>query len=509
MTNVTGDFWRKLFKNVNVDQNEFKKVLPAKRFRRGIKYEDIKYIFIKSSRIGKSLTHIKFDKNYGFEYYPSVENEVDPERDNLKYLKCFVNLRAIAFSKPFKIKREIYFLRSVKKLEYFNGCVETDNLYTNIITDKFTKLKILILTHHYHLLPDSFVNYVNLTYLKLDIGNQNVDCLSRLINLTYLELKDQFNQPIDFISSIRKLKHLKFGKDFNQPIDALSGLASLIYLKFGDYFNQPIDPLFNLTELQFLGFGLCFDQKIDIIANLTKLEHLDLGYFVPEATDDVVSVISKLDNIKYIDICIWLFRSLSDIRNLRNIKSLKGVKLRIYDSSDIVRAISVISKLGSLEFHYLYNEPIDNLSRLKLQNLKNLKFNKCFNQPINALAHLTSLKSIEFGDNFNQPIDALAHLKSLEFVKFGNNFDQPIEQLSALGNLKYIEFGEMFNQSINILGTLGKLQTVIINSPYTSAPSNNIIPPNELRHKFKCHNHIPGSNFEPYDYLDYPTDNEE
>ena len=107
--------------------------------------------------------------------------------------------------------------------------------------------------------------------------------------------------------------------------------------------------------------------------------------------------------------------------------------------------------LKTLKIDEKFNQPID-----ALHNLKTLKIDGCnginFNQPIDTLYNLETLH-LDFRFDFNQSIDTLKKLKTLILNK---NFNQPID---ALQNLETLKISHDFNQPINI----GNSELVTIN----------------------------------------------
>lgn len=103
--------------------------------------------------------------------------------------------------------------------------------------------------------------------------------LSRLTNLTYLDLGLSYNHPIlvgALPASIQVL-HFDLHADFDSPIEPYSLPASLTTLEFGRYFDQPLEVGTLPESLQSLHFGRHFNQRLPVGLLPATLQSLSFG----------------------------------------------------------------------------------------------------------------------------------------------------------------------------------------------------------------------------------------
>lgn len=92
-----------------------------------------------------------------------------------------------------------------------------------------------------------------------------------------------------------------------------------------------------------------------------------------------------------------------------------------------------------MEYLYLNNNDISELSQLKHYNLNNLKALSVANNKISdlsAIKTLTKLESLQLNDNNIRNIEPIAYLKRLKSLNFSNNQIKDISVLQELSNLQ-------------------------------------------------------------------------
>ena len=108
------------------------------------------------------------------------------------------------------------------------------------------------------------------------ITSENLETVSNFVNLTYLNLSNNFIEEIDMLSNLVKLKYL-----------------NLYYNKVHDL--RPLESLVNLTFLD-LGFNEIFEYFS--LKLLTSLIDLDISYNC-DIDPEVLECLKKIENIKY------------------------------------------------------------------------------------------------------------------------------------------------------------------------------------------------------------------
>jgi hypothetical protein len=112
--------------------------------------------------------------------------------------------------------------------------------------------------------------------------------------------------------------------------------------------------------------------------------------------------------------------------------------------------------------HYMYVDIDDNTMILNTQknypSLKEIIFNRNFNETITTNIFSSSLSKITFGTFFNQSITKGVLPSGLLSLEFGNYFNQPIEDAFP-NSLTELSFGYYFNQKFDgtLLNNLTKL----------------------------------------------------
>lgn len=136
---------------------------------------------------------------------------------------------------------------------------------------------------------------INLTYLNLN-GNQitNIDVLSNLENLTELLLCNNQISDISILSNLTNLTKLNISINNITDINALSSLTNLTDLDIWNNEISDISPLSNLKSLTTLSINKNEIEDISCLSSLKNLKYLHLG------DNDITNIdaIAELTNLK-------------------------------------------------------------------------------------------------------------------------------------------------------------------------------------------------------------------
>jgi Leucine-rich repeat (LRR) protein len=253
------------------------------------------------------------------------------------------------------------------------------------------------------------------------------------------------HEPID--SRISRLVNLKelYIEDFNlsnlslpPEIINLKTLES-ISLQFSKELSQIPDIIFKIESLKRISTaGLRGITSIsDEIRNLNALTNATLGFELKHIPKGLLSMKSVLG----LDLCIGDIENPSAISEnygdgLINLgvlnlitKNLKDIPYQLFKSTKY-NSISISCNDGSGELNFNYPK-LENLTRLKLSNFKNLD---------SRIADLTNLKTLDvFG--FKGDLIGLnfSNLKTLEFLELNNSYiTQLPENIAGAINLRRI-----------------------------------------------------------------------
>ncbi|MEJ9411417.1 leucine-rich repeat domain-containing protein, partial [Schinkia azotoformans] len=233
------------------------------------------------------------------------------------------------------------------------------------------------------------------------IGENNIDDLSPLTNLTNLELLNASYNQIEDVTLINLLKQLI-------ELDLSNNL-----IKFNSFslFNA------NMGEENFSTMSIS-----NPFSKLKKLKVLDLSN--NQITD--ISNLSELTNIEELKLSENKIQDISALNQLTNLTAL-GIP---YNEISNINSLSELTKLKYLDLSY---NQIDDLS--SLSNLINLSELALYNNNIydvNPLSNLINLNTLFLSDNnikLSQPLSYLTNLKILHIS------DNPISDSQALDKL--------------------------------------------------------------------------
>lgn len=283
------------------------------------------------------------------------------------------------------------------------------NIINKNTTDNDTVKIIFNSTKSYN--KQKFEKMINTKIVEL--GN-NIDTpvdFTKLINLIEITIGKVFNSNLVLPDSVekiichdysifnfkiknypKKLKYLKFGICFNQPVDNLPD--KLEYLKFGDNFNQPIKNL--PDKLEYLYLGQCFNHDLDFLPeSVITLEFYYHSMFFSKSLDNLpISLKSLLlsstvydNNNKLSVITTNYYNNLPDnisflrISNLKNISKFpkKINKLIIINSDEFFNIINIDNhdKINEIEIHFIEMNIFDvffsikNIKKMTISSLHN------------------------------------------------------------------------------------------------------------------------------------------
>ncbi|MDD3818297.1 MAG: CotH kinase family protein [Actinomycetota bacterium] len=374
---------------------------------------------------------------------------------NISPLKNLISLKELNLRENNVV--DISALAELKELEYLN--IHSNREIESIapIAD-LTNLKTLIMRNvNIRNEVELLKNLKNLE--RLNIRNCDIPDISFIAGLTKLkELDLRYNNDVVDISALSNLKELEYLDLYsNKYVESIAPIADLANLKTliieNLYRINDIELLGNLKNLQILDMHDCRVQDISFISRLTNLKELNLSY--NNARD--FSPLGNLNNLEILDLSST---GITDLSSLKNVTSLKELDLR--DNSGI-KDISALSNLKELEYLNLNSSkgvesiaPITNLTNLKtlilrnvnvgdevnlLKNLKNLErlnIRNCNIPDISFVTGLTKLKELKLRDNIRiKDISALSNLKEMEYLNIhSNNKIESIAPITNLTNLK-------------------------------------------------------------------------
>ncbi|MEY8762579.1 MULTISPECIES: leucine-rich repeat domain-containing protein [Clostridium] len=314
---------------------------------------------------------------------------------------------------------------------------------------------------------------LNLQTLSLDSGQFiNTSGLKDLKNLKELDLSGNgwnINSDLSELEDLTKLQILKLGATKLKSTSVLSQLKDLRYL---DLSNNPIN------------------DDLEGLEGLTNLQTLLLNKNFQWGTDDKISDISALSNLKDLTTLDLSYNQISDISSLSGLKNLQSLNLQNNKVSNITplkdylsalklldlmgNQITDISGLEGLSALTTLNlcgneiEKIDEADELKgLTSLTDLNLNGNKLVDISGLSELESLKSLELNDNPISDITPLSGLTGLQSLSLSNTQLDNIDVLENLTNLQLLDLRQGNGKklkNISALSNLTKLQSLFLYS---------------------------------------------
>ena len=266
------------------------------------------------------------------------------------------------------------------------------------------------------------INLIN----EIEIENHsNIDysCLCEFINLKILTFETD-KTDLSFFENIQKLEKLTIYINSTPEFD--------YHNKYYDKDFNILNQLSKLTNLKSLNLTRTVFNNISKLTNLTNLEELNLSKCISKSG---YFYLSKLKSLKKLNL------SEAELNNIIWIKDL--VELTELDLSNNLN-ISDFSSLSEL----------NKLKKLKIENIYSLSGNK-FNINLNFLKNLVNLEYLNInGCNTNTHLP-ISHLTKLKILKIRDNDLKDITFLETLTNLYWLDIS--YNRDIMDYFSISKL----------------------------------------------------
>lgn len=209
------------------------------------------------------------------------------------------------------------------------------------------------------------------------------------------------------------------------------------------------------------------------IREITEKTVMDLSN-IPFLDD--IKPLSKLSDLKYLDISNTIVEDLSPLRSLGNlehviisntsIENLEGLqysfnlKILFVDNTPLL-TVEEIRNLESLEVLSLRNTGVENIEPLKnLTNLKELYLENTFVSNLKPLTSLSNLQALDISSSNVTKLPDLRGLKSLELLDVSDTSVDSLAEVSRLGNLVEIRIDNTPVTSLIDLRDLSKLKKI-------------------------------------------------
>ncbi|WP_107897948.1 leucine-rich repeat domain-containing protein, partial [Lysinibacillus mangiferihumi] len=219
---------------------------------------------------------------------------------------------------------------------------------------------------------------------------------------------------VDFLSELTQLEYLNLGRKSYENLNGIEKLVNLEYLDFEGICEESLD-LSKLTKLQDL--FVLYNKKIQNMFDCVNLKRLVIHHYKKKNTDEF----TKLKKLKILEIWSSPIQNIDGLMDLKEIERLELRYLSKLESIDGIKNNTSIKELW-----------IQNCKKVKdwevlgtLSNLKVLTIEACGNIPsLEFLNKLESLESIRFVSNTFIEDGKLAWLIEKESMKY---FNTPIE----------------------------------------------------------------------------------
>ncbi|CAL6082375.1 leucine-rich_repeat domain-containing protein [Hexamita inflata] len=298
-------------------------------------------------------------------------------------------------------------------------------LYTPRVENK--KLEI---RNNDYLTNISFINYIDIDYLKIEkCSNVLIELnTKKIIELHIIEC--ELNTTLG-IHEFINLQVLVLSRNRITQLNGLELSSHLQKLDFSYNSLTDISSLSHLKQLQYLDLTGC-DANLCPIEGLTELTYLSLSQTKLENT----SLLSKLTKLQELYLFYNSLMSLSGLQNMQDLRKLDV-------ASNILKDISVLKLLSLTELNISQNYNIDLHSLLFMKSLKKLSI---FNTRLHGevLVNLKNLVNLEelYLSNID-PIDNILldiyHLKSLKKLKKLDLYMNNVIDITALQDLNNLQ----------------------------------------------------------------------
>ncbi len=385
-------------------------------------YDDIKYLDISSLNI-ENINGIEKFKNLETLIMSnnSVE-DISPLKDlNIKFLD--VQNNNISDLSP------LYEMKSLDNLYISNNIISNDDyldklnfinksdIYLEVNDDNEETLDFIKKTKNINRRV-SYFDFDDILVLDTRKFNSfNCDILSYFINLEELYLgTNSFNY--DAIKSVKSLKKIVMSDIELEDINFLSDLNNLTYLDISNNKISDIEPIKNLINLKelYIRNNYISDYKvIDEILSSTDVNDVSIAYFNDEILKENISKILNVNN--YIPESV-----------IEEVKELDLSNLGIVD----ITGIEIFENLVSINLSNNYITDISNLEKLDSLYEIDLSYNNI--SEINPLLYLSKIKILNLRANNIEIIEPLVHIESLEYLDIRDNNFYDSDNIKILSN---------------------------------------------------------------------------
>ncbi len=137
------------------------------------------------------------------------------------------------------------------------------------------------------------------------------------------------------------------------------------------------------------------------------------------------------------------------IANIAGLEYCTNLQKLILDSNPLIRDLSPLTGLTSLQELYLFFNSLSDISPLTgLENLEVLSLEDNYISDLSPLAGLENLRVLSLEDNYMSDISPLAGLVNLEWLHLANNDVSDLSPLAGLAKLRFLELS--FNKVSDI-----------------------------------------------------------
>ena len=286
---------------------------------------------------------------------------------------------------------------------------------------------------------------------KLQLNNLNLSNIKGLEEFKYVEELNISNNNITSINPLSKLTSLKKLEAFGNSISDLSPISNIISLEYLNVANNNLKDTGNQNNNE--------NSVISKLSKLTSLIYLDMSYNTIGSTQGL----EELTNLKYLNLYDNKIHQLTGLDMLTNLKYLNlGENNRSYNNgnAEVENGIANLENLNTL-INLEYLNFSDNYSPDILKNIGNLKKLEELNLESNNLNDLKTKES---------DISCLTYLKSLNLY---NNNISDIRPLFSLNKLEEVILQK--NKIEDLFGILDNNNEIILkNTKKIDIAFNNI-----------------------------------
>jgi internalin A len=276
--------------------------------------------------------------------------------------------------------------------------------------------------------------------------------VSRLTNLTVLNLRQNQIQRINGLEQLTQLKKLDLSANELDEIKGLEQLTQLTELYLDSNLLVKIKGLEKLTKLTHLGFGSNQLAEIKGLENLTQLTHLYLS-------NNQLAEIKGLENLTQLTLLNISNNKLTEIKGLEKLTQLTQLYIWGNQLTEI-KGLEKLIQLIHLDLSYNLLAEIKDLERLTQLTFLNLGYNQL--AEIKGLEQLTQLTNLNLNENKIAEIKGLELLTQLTSLSLGNNQLTEIKGLEKITQLVALWLGGNQLSEIKGLENLTQLTQLYI-----------------------------------------------